>query len=128
MRKKILFGIIGLLMLGTVGIASAEHQSLKGCQPDPNSGSYTVDVGTILGLDPLVEDLAACCIRGHYESPTDNGFPGGCCKHPWLEPGPPSTENPSPFPPLNAHPGERTDPREPPQVGHGCKCATIRIS
>ena len=136
LKKAFLIGIVALVLLGSVGLALADHKGNTGCQVDPHSSPYSVDGGTILGMGfPMLEDLGACCIRGHYEDPINNGFPGGCCKHPWLVPGPPPTSNdgaplPPGVPPMgpNDHPGDRTDPHEPPQVGHGCKCAEIRLS
>ncbi len=109
--------VLLLAMVVAVPVAAqSDHQGLKGCQVDPNGVTYTVDVGFILDLPfPLVEELGACCIRGDWNSSQSNGFPGGCCKHPWIVPGRPPTSNPPPQPP-NLHPGERANPTEVPQV------------
>ncbi len=135
MKGLLLVLAIGLLLVAAAvpAMARSDHQGLNGCQIDPSSAGYVVDVGFILGGMPpgiLVEELGACCVRGHYASAAENGFPGGCCKHPWLAPGPPPTSNDgAPFPmPANLHPGDRDDPRDPPQVGHGCKCGIVRAA
>jgi hypothetical protein len=132
--KKIIISLLAVALLlvtfSLPAVAQSDHKNLNGCQVDPNGTTYTVNVGAILGLPfLLVEELGACCIRGYWESPEANGFPGGCCKHPWLEPGPPPTENPFPESLLvgeeNQHPGQRENPSDVPQVGHGCKCGAI---
>ncbi len=142
MKKLMAIAVTVVLLLAMVVAvpvaAQSDHQGLKGCQVDPNGVTYLVDVGFITGMAPegvLVEWLGACCVRGDYTSPTDNGFPGGCCKHPWVVPGPPPTSNPEfwhgtplwllGIPQTNPHPGDRGDPSDVPQVGQGCQCATI---
>jgi len=131
-KLGILLAAVALLVaFSTPVMAQSDHKDLKGCQVDPKGITYTVNVGAILGLPfPLVEELGACCIRGYWESPEANGFPGGCCKHPWLEPGPAPTNNGDytfePFiPEWNPHPGQRENSSDVPQVGHGCKCGAI---
>jgi len=140
-KKLISLLVVPLLLVGFSApvMAQTGHEGLNGCQVDPNGVTYLVDVGYITGMTPgpgiFVEWLGACCVRGDYTSPTENGFPGGCCKHPWLEPGPPPTGNPEfwngiplwalGIPETNQHPGDRDNPLDPPQVGYGCQCATI---
>jgi hypothetical protein len=125
--KKLFIPLVAVALLLAVAVpamAQSGHKDLNGCQAGPNQPTYTVDIGVMLGIAPpgvIVEDLGACCVRGDYTSPTDNGFPGGCCKHPWVQPGSPPTLNPDGT--FNSHPGNRTDPHDIPQVGHGCKCA-----
>jgi hypothetical protein len=132
--KKIfilLLAVVALLAFAVPAVAQPGHKDLNGCQAGPNEPTFTVDVGVMLGLAPpgvIVEELGACCVRGYYVNETENGFPGGCCKHPWLEPGAPPTSNPPipGVPQTNQHPGNRTEPTDPPQVGHGCKCAAAQ--
>lgn len=135
MKKLWIISLVLSILLASFAapvLAQSVHKDLNGCQVDPNGTTYTVDVGTIFGLPfPLVEELGACCIRGYYEDPVTNGFPGGCCKHPWLVPGPPPTENQFPYStligPYNPHPGDRDNPTDPPQVGYGCQCGTVHV-
>lgn len=130
----LLLAVVALLAFAVPAVAQSGHKDLNGCQAGPNEPTYEVDVGVMLGIAPpgeVVEYLGACCVRGDYTSPTENGFPGGCCKHPWLEPGAPPTENPFPYSlslgEYNSHPGDRDDPSDPPQVGYGCKCAVAQV-
>ena len=130
----LLAAVVLLAVISAPVMAQSGHKDLNGCQAGPNNPTHTVDVGYMLGFSPsgiLVEALGACCVRGDYTSPIDNGFPGGCCKHPWLEPGSPPTSNPPafvpPLPTFNPHPGNRDNPTDPPQVGYVCQCGTIRI-
>ena len=76
--KKLLVAlplVLLILVLGSAGsvMGANSHSELKGCQAEGET--YNIAVGPPGGID-----FGPCCIRGHYESSTDNGFPGGCCK------------------------------------------------
>jgi hypothetical protein len=108
--KKLLIALplaILIIVLASAGSVMADnsHRDLKGCQAEGET--YNIAVGPPGGID-----FGPCCIRGHYESSTENGFPGGCCKNN-------ETHNQSPGPPTDPGKGVWS------QVGWQCVCPDI---